>query len=60
MVAMQIPFPPPEPIDVPGPVEQVLLFGLAYLLLLSLALLVLPKKLVRRVIQIAFHKRVEE
>jgi hypothetical protein len=37
--------------------EQVFLFCIAYLLLLSLALLALPQKWVRRMAQIAFHLR---
>ncbi len=55
--------PPPGPIDVPGPVEQAILFCLVYFLFLSLVLLVLPKRWMRRVIQIAFRlrgSRVEE
>ncbi len=49
--------PPPRPIDAPGPVEQAILFCLVYFLFLSLVLLVLPRKWMRRVIQIAFHLR---
>jgi len=46
--------------DFPGPVEQALSFCFVYLLLLSLVLLVIPKKWMRRLIHIAFHSRVEE
>ncbi len=48
-------FPPPLPLEPPGPVEQVFSFCLAYFLLLSVVLLALPQKWVRRLIQIAFH-----
>ena len=55
---MQIPYPPPPgPIDIPGPVEQVFSFCVVFLLLLSMVLLVLPRKWLRRVIQVAFHLR---
>lgn len=49
--------PPPGPIEAPGSVEQVFLFCLAYLLLLSLGLLALPQRLTQRIIQIAFRLR---
>ena len=53
----EFPYPPPGPIDVPGTTEQVFLFCLAYLLLLSLVLLALPQKWMRRLIRIALHLR---
>ncbi len=56
---MQLPIPP-LPLEPPGPVEQVFSFCIAYLLLLSLVLLVLPQKWMRRIVQIAFYKRVVE
>ena len=48
---MQLPLPPPSDVA-PGPVEPIS-FCVVYLLFLSLALLVLPKKWMRRLIQIA-------
>jgi hypothetical protein len=42
-------------LDVPGPMEQMFGFCIAYLLVLSLLLLALPEKWMRRVIQIALH-----
>jgi len=53
---MQLPMPP-LPLEPPGPAEQVFSFCIAYLLLLSLVLLALPQKWMRRVIEIAFHLR---
>jgi len=47
--------PPPGPMDSPGSVEQVFVFCIAYFVLLSLALLLLPQKWMRRVIQVAFR-----
>jgi hypothetical protein len=56
---MQVPFSPRPggPVQLPGPMEQVIAFCLVYLLFLSLVLIVLPQKLMDRVIQIAFHLR---
>lgn len=52
---MQLPMPP-SPLEPPGPVEHAFVaFCIAYFVLLSLVLLVLPQKLMRRIIQIAFH-----
>jgi hypothetical protein len=55
---IQFPYPPsrPDPL-MSRPVEQAISFCLVYLLFLSLVLLALPQKLMRRVIQIAFHLR---
>ncbi len=48
---------PPSPLEPPGPVEQMFLFSIAYLLLLALVLLALPQKWTRRIVQIAFRLR---
>ena len=53
---MQLPIPP-LPLEPPGSVEQMFLFCLAYLLLLSLVLLTLPEKWVRQVARLAFRLR---
>jgi hypothetical protein len=47
---MQVPFSPPpgSPVQLPGPMEQVIAFCLVYLLFLSLVLIVLPQKLMDR------------
>jgi hypothetical protein len=48
--------PPPGPIEAPGSVEQVFMFCLAGLLLLSLVVLALPPKWVRRIVRLALHQ----
>ena len=55
MILQQFPWPPPEPIVAHGPLERVFDFCIAYLLLVSIVLLVLPRQWARRVIQIALH-----
>lgn len=48
---MQLPIPP-LPLEPPSPVERVFGFCIAYLLVLSLVLLTLPQRWLRRVIQV--------
>jgi hypothetical protein len=49
------PPPPPEMEHSPGPSEQLFSFMLAYLLLLAVILLVLPKRWSSPIIEVAFH-----
>jgi hypothetical protein len=56
----QYPASPLGPVDVSGPVEQMVAFCVVYLLLLSIVLLALPEKWAGRLIQVAFHLRSEK
>jgi hypothetical protein len=48
---------PPLALEPPGHAEQAFEFCIVYFVLCSVALLLLPKRWMRRLIQVAFHLR---